>query len=185
MLTELLRLLRHATVWPMVPVADADEAVQAAAWLGFPVVLKSTAPSLEHRTDLGGVLLDLGSDSAVRRAHAEAWSSSSGRTWPARSPCSGWPAAGSPASSSTVEDPLFGPVVTFGVGGVVTELVGDRGYRIPPLSEADAAELVRAPRAAPLLFGHRGAPADGPRPRSRTCWSGSAGSRTTCRSWPG
>ena len=67
-------------------------------------------------------------------------------------------AHGVPCVIGASEDALFGPVVSFGVGGVVTELVEDRGYRIPPVSALDAHELVRAPRAAPLLLGHRGAP---------------------------
>ena len=58
---------------------------------------------------------------------------------------------------ATREDPLFGPVVTFGLGGVATELLEDRAYRIPPLEPRDAAEMVRSVRAAPLLFGYRGA----------------------------
>jgi len=58
---------------------------------------------------------------------------------------------------TTVEDPLFGPVVSFGLGGVATDLLGDRAYRIPPLTDVDVRELVRSVRAAPLLFGHRGA----------------------------
>jgi acyl-CoA synthetase (NDP forming) len=57
-----------------------------------------------------------------------------------------------------VEDPSFGPIVGFGPGGVLGELVGDRAWRAAPLTERDAAALVREPRAAPLLFGHRGAP---------------------------
>jgi len=58
----------------------------------------------------------------------------------------------------TVEDPLFGPVVSFGLGGVATDLFGDTSYRIPPLTDTDVHELVRSVRAAPLLLGHRGAP---------------------------
>ena len=58
----------------------------------------------------------------------------------------------------TVEDPLFGPVVSFGLGGVATDLFGDMAYRIPPLTDTDVRALVRSVRAAPLLFGHRGAP---------------------------
>ena len=65
---------------------------------------------------------------------------------------------GVPCLIGATEDALFGPVVSFAVGGVVTELVEDRGYRIPPVSDLDAYELVRAPRASPLLLGHRGAP---------------------------
>jgi acyl-CoA synthetase (NDP forming) len=57
----------------------------------------------------------------------------------------------------STEDPLFGPVVEFGVGGPPTELLGDIARRIPPLREGDVADLVRSVRAAPLLFGHRGA----------------------------
>jgi acyl-CoA synthetase (NDP forming) len=55
-----------------------------------------------------------------------------------------------------VEDPLFGPVVSFGISGAATELLGDFAYRIPPLLRSDAAEMVRDIKAAPLLFGYRG-----------------------------
>jgi acyl-CoA synthetase (NDP forming) len=55
-----------------------------------------------------------------------------------------------------VQDPLFGPLVMFGLGGVATKLLGDRAFRILPLTDLDAAELVRSLRASPLLFGHRG-----------------------------
>ena len=57
----------------------------------------------------------------------------------------------------TVEDPLFGPVVSFGVGGDATELLGDVAHRIPPLTDVDIVDLVSSVRAAPKLFGHRGA----------------------------
>ena len=58
----------------------------------------------------------------------------------------------------STEDPLFGPVVSFGVEGDPIDLMGDIGYRIPPLTEVDVADLVRSVKAAPKLFGHRGAP---------------------------
>ena len=62
---------------------------------------------------------------------------------------------------ATVEDPLFGPVVSFGLGGVATDLLGDRAYGVPPLTDADLSGLVRGVRAAPLLLGHGGStPAD-------------------------
>ena len=57
----------------------------------------------------------------------------------------------------TVEDPLFGPVVSFGLGGDASDLLGDVAHRIPPLTDVDVADLVRSVRAAPKLFGHRGA----------------------------
>jgi hypothetical protein len=56
-----------------------------------------------------------------------------------------------------VEDPLLGPVVSFGLGGDATDLLGDIAHRIPPLTDLDLADLVRSVRAAPRLFGHRGA----------------------------
>jgi acyl-CoA synthetase (NDP forming) len=64
--------------------------------------------------------------------------------------------AGVPVRIHGVEDPLFGPVVSFGVSGPATELLGDRAYRIPPMHALDAAEMVRDIKAAPLLFGYRG-----------------------------
>ena len=56
----------------------------------------------------------------------------------------------------TADDPAFGALVSFGLGGVATDLLGDHGYRVLPLTDRDAAELVRSVRAAPLLFGYRG-----------------------------
>ena len=57
----------------------------------------------------------------------------------------------------SIEDPLFGPVVSFGISGITSELLGDRAYAIPPLTDVDAARIIRAPRAAPLLLGGFGA----------------------------
>jgi acyl-CoA synthetase (NDP forming) len=57
-----------------------------------------------------------------------------------------------------VQEPVFGPLVVFGLGGVATDVLGDRAARLTPLTDADADELLHAVRAAPLLFGHRGAP---------------------------
>jgi acyl-CoA synthetase (NDP forming)/GNAT superfamily N-acetyltransferase len=156
-LAELLRCYGLA-LWPTVPVASADAAAEAATWLGYPVVVKSADPSLEHRSDLGGVRLDLADEAAVRRAYA-AMVEQFGVGVASTLAVQRMAGRGVPCVLETREDPLFGPVLSFGVGGVVTELVGDRAYRIPPLSWADADELVAAPRAAPLLTGHRGAPA--------------------------
>jgi acyl-CoA synthetase (NDP forming) len=57
-----------------------------------------------------------------------------------------------------VQDPSFGPLVAFGSGGVTADLIGDRAYRLLPMTRSDAAELVRSLRTSPLLFGYRGAP---------------------------
>ncbi|WP_088997876.1 bifunctional acetate--CoA ligase family protein/GNAT family N-acetyltransferase [Micromonospora echinaurantiaca] len=135
-----------------VPARSADEAVAAADRLGYPVALKAAAPGLRHRLDLGAVRLDLPHAATLRRAYAE------------MSPVFGadvlvqpMVAPGVACVVELVEDPAFGPVVGFGLGGVATELLGDRAWRAVPLTDRDAAELVDEPRAAPLLRGHRGA----------------------------
>jgi acyl-CoA synthetase (NDP forming) len=64
--------------------------------------------------------------------------------------------AGVPVAVHGLEDPLFGPVLSFGISGAATELLGDYAYRIPPLLRSDAAAMVRDIKAAPLLFGYRG-----------------------------
>jgi acyl-CoA synthetase (NDP forming) len=131
-------------------VTDADDAVAAAKEIGFPVVLKSTAPWLRNRADLGGVRLDLVDADAVRAGYAAI---------PSGDPVivQEMAAPGVPTVVEIVDDPSFGALVSFGVGGLATDLLGDRAYRTLPLTDLDAAELVRAPRAWPLLNGYRGA----------------------------
>jgi acyl-CoA synthetase (NDP forming)/RimJ/RimL family protein N-acetyltransferase len=129
--------------------STAEEAVAAAEEIGYPVVLKSTAPWLRDRTDLGGIRLDLKDAAAVRAAHAAI---------PAGDPVivQEMAAPGVATVVGVVDDPSFGALVSFGLGGVATDLLGDRAYRALPLTDLDAAELVRAPRAFPLLDGYRG-----------------------------
>jgi acyl-CoA synthetase (NDP forming)/GNAT superfamily N-acetyltransferase len=130
-------------------VTDVEAAVAAAAEVGYPVVLKSTAPWLRHRADLGGVRLDLLDEDAVRSAFAAI---------PSGDPVivQEMAAPGVATVVEIVDDPSFGALVSFGLGGVATDLLGDRAYRTLPLTDLDAAELVRAPRAWPLLDGYRG-----------------------------
>jgi acyl-CoA synthetase (NDP forming) len=142
---------------PVVPgrlVAGADAAVAAAEELGYPVVLKVADPALRHRVDLGAVRLDLADPADVRRACTELdklFSTGAALiVQPQVPPGTSWVV-------EVVEDPAFGPIVGFGPGGVLGELAGDRAWRAAPLTEADAAALVREPKAAPLLLGYRGA----------------------------
>ncbi|SFF75884.1 bifunctional acetate--CoA ligase family protein/GNAT family N-acetyltransferase [Blastococcus tunisiensis] len=130
-------------------VTDAEEAVAAADAVGYPVVLKSTAPWLRHRSDLGGVRLDLVDADAVRTAFAAI---------PSGDPVivQEMAAPGVATVVEIVDDPSFGALVSFGLGGVATDLLGDRAFRTLPLTDLDAAELVREPRAFPLLDGYRG-----------------------------
>ncbi len=153
-LTELLACY-GVELWPLRPVPTRAEALAAAADLGYPVALKSLAPQLLHRSDLGGVRLDLENEAALDSAYA----TMAARLGP-RSAGFFAVQAMAPTGVSCVigcfEDPLLGPVVSFGVGGVATELLGDVAYAIPPLTDTDLSGLVRSVRAAPLLFGHRG-----------------------------
>ena len=148
------------TLSPSEPARTPEEAAVAAARLGYPVVLKTTAPGLRHRPELGTVRLDIADEGELR---AE---------WVAMRERLGAPVASSlvvqrlasPGTAvvvSSMEDPLFGPIVSFGLGGVATQLLGDIAYRSPPLTDVDVAEMVRSVRAAPMLFGYHGAdPAD-------------------------
>jgi acyl-CoA synthetase (NDP forming) len=126
--------------------------VAAAAGLGWPVALKAADVGLRHRLDLGAVRLDIADEPALRRAYAElsAVFGADVLVQPMVPP-------GVACVVELVEDPAFGPVVGFGLGGIATELLGDRAWRAAPLTDIDAAELVDEPRAAPLLRGYRGA----------------------------
>lgn len=142
---------------PFRVVTSADDAVRAAEELGYPVALKSTDERLRHRTDLVGVRLDLTGAEAVRTAYAMlAGMSDRPDVYVQRM---------APKGISCVlglqDDPSFGSLVSFGLSGLVSDLLGDRAYRAVPLTDVDAAALVRAPKAAPLLAGYRGdEPAD-------------------------
>lgn len=142
-------------VWPTLPASTEDEAVAAAGKLGYPVVLKTTAPWLAHRVDLGSVRLNLESERALRTAYLSMVSQldqEAGRRLVVQSMAP----PGVATIVGAVDDALFGPVVRFGLGGVASELLGDHAYRIPPLSLAEARRLVATPKAAPLLRGYRG-----------------------------
>jgi acyl-CoA synthetase (NDP forming)/GNAT superfamily N-acetyltransferase len=134
-------------------VTGPDEAVVAAEELGCPVVVKATAPELQHRQDLGAVRLDLGDAPAVRAA-VTALADLTDLDAPVV--VQRMAAPGVPTVVEVLDDPTFGALVAFGVGGLATELLGDRAYAPVPMTDADAAELVAAPRAAPLLTGYRG-----------------------------
>ncbi len=142
--------------WPRLPVATLEEAIAAGAELGWDVVLKATAEHLKHRPDLAHVWRNIDTADEMR----DAWKTMHGyiddtQTTPAYVVQRTAP-AGVPVQVSGVEDPLFGPVVSFGVSGVASDLLGDTAYRIPPMQPLDAAEMVREIKAAPLLLGYRG-----------------------------
>jgi acyl-CoA synthetase (NDP forming) len=126
----------------------AGEAVDAACELGLPVVVKTAEPGA-HKTELGGIALDLNEPDAVRDAAERI----------------GGPVlvqpmvkGGAELLAGVVQDPVFGPLVAFGPGGVLAELIGEASFRIAPLTDADAEELVSTGKAGRLVVGFRGAP---------------------------
>jgi acyl-CoA synthetase (NDP forming)/GNAT superfamily N-acetyltransferase len=142
-------------VWERLHVGTVDEAVSAGEKLGWDVVLKATAERLRQRPDLAHVWRNIDNEEEMR----DAWDSLMAIiTDPADAEfvVQSTAAPGVPIAVGGLEDPLFGPAVSFGISGALTDLVGDRAYRIPPISALDAAETVRSIKAAPLLFGYRG-----------------------------
>ncbi|GIF23353.1 acyl-CoA synthetase (NDP forming)/L-amino acid N-acyltransferase YncA [Actinoplanes tereljensis] len=142
-------------VLPAVTAMSAASAAAAADGLGYPVVLKSADPELVHKTDRGGVRVGLNGPAAVRHAFKPV------------------AAAGRPDTGVLVQtqvtapvelvagiahDPQFGSVVLLGLGGVHTDLLGDRALRLVPMTDLDAGRMWRGLRAAPLLTGYRGTP---------------------------
>jgi acyl-CoA synthetase (NDP forming)/GNAT superfamily N-acetyltransferase len=137
--------------------ADSGAAARAAAELGCPVVIKADVPGLLHKSDAGAVRLDLRSPDDVRRAFEDLAGKFAGRlTGVLVQPMI---TGGVEVIVGVVQEPVFGPVVVFGLGGVATEVLGDHSARLAPLTDADAARMIRSIRAAPLLLGHRGTPA--------------------------
>ena len=142
-------------LWEREHVSSVEEAVAAGERLGWNVVLKATAERLRQRPDQAHVWRGLDDEAEMRDA------------WESRLEIISEPdeaefvvqrtaAPGVPVAIRGLEDPLFGPAVSFGISGALTDLVGDRVYRIPPITALDAAEMVRSIKAAPLLFGYRG-----------------------------
>ncbi len=154
---ESKELLGHYGIdlWDRIQVASADEAIAAGEALGWDVVLKATAESLRQRPDLGHVWRNIADGDEMTNAFETLSKVASGVTDPGFVVMRTAP-PGVPVRLDGLEDPLFGPAVSFSISGAITELVGDRAYLIPPISSLDAQEAVRSIKAAPLLFGHRG-----------------------------
>jgi acyl-CoA synthetase (NDP forming)/GNAT superfamily N-acetyltransferase len=156
---ESLRLLGcyGIDVVPFRRAATEAEAVAAAGELGLPVAVKSTSEKLRHRDDLVGVRLDLATADAVRLAYRDVRAVSGVDDVIVQRMAE----RGTSCVIGLQDDPSFGSLVYFGLSGIVSDLLGDRAYGAVPLTDADAARLVRAPRSAALLAGYQGAePAD-------------------------
>ena len=147
-------------LWTWINVHHKDEAIAAGEALGWDVILKAGSEHFRARPDLAHVLQ--GIDSA--RDMSAAWDELSGWTGMRRNTeffVQRQAPAGIPVAFNVIEDPLFGPLVSFGLAGAPSQLLGDLAYGIPPLTDVDAQTMIRGLKSAPLLFGYHGSdPAD-------------------------
>jgi len=156
----LLAAYRIAT--PEVVLAtSAGAAAAAAERLGYPVAIKLVSPTITHKSDVGGVVLDVRDGTAARGAFDRI----AGRLdalgkRPEMAGVTVQPMAGEGVEAilGMTRDPSFGPLIMFGLGGVQAELVHDVVFRVNPLTDRDAVEMVRGIRGARLFEGYRGAP---------------------------
>ena len=133
-------------------VEDADAAAAAAARIGFPVVLKTAVAA--HKSDVGGVVLGLASERAVRRAYAELV----GRLGPSATIAAQVP-TGVEIAVGVVRDPQFGPILMVAAGGELVEVLDDRRFLLAPAAPGDVRRALAELRVARLLDGARGRPA--------------------------
>ena len=144
-------------VWPAIEVSTEHDALAAAESRGYPVVMKSLDRRYATRTDLGGVRLNLENPGEILTAFSS-MAANLDATALNHVAIQRMAQPGVACVVGSTEDELFGPIVSFGLAGVVPELLGDRGYRIPPLSDVDAVDLIHTPKSSPLLNGYDGSP---------------------------
>lgn len=140
---------------------SADAAARMASEIGFPVVLKIASPDLPHKTEVGGVAIDLRSEAEVRRAFADLLERIALKA--PQATVDG--AIVAPMAKGVAElilgsriDPIFGPVVMVGLGGIFAEIMQDTAVQMAPVSEVEAMAMLRSLKAFPVLDGARGRP---------------------------
>jgi len=138
-----------------------EDAQRIAGELGYPVVLKIVSPDIAHKSDVGGVKLNLADAEAVGRAWDEIMASVRAAEPAARIEGVSVQRMAKPGIEVIVgmtTDPQFGPVMMFGLGGIMVEVLKDVSFRLVPLEEKDAAQMIDEIRARPILDGVRGQP---------------------------
>jgi succinyl-CoA synthetase beta subunit len=133
-------------------VNDADEALAAAARIGYPVVLKTDQPGIAHKSDAGGVILGIGSPAELTAAYTDL----AARLGPAALICE-TVSGGTELALGLIRDPDLGQLIVVGAGGTLVELISDRAVALPPVSGDQAGGLLSELKIAPLLAGARGA----------------------------
>jgi acyl-CoA synthetase (NDP forming) len=141
-------------VAPTLPAASLPEAITAAERIGWPVVLKTAAPRVAHKSDAGGVRLGIADTGMLAAAYAEM-----SRSLGPAVTVSAMVPPGAELALGIVRDPQFGPLVMAGAGGVLVELLADRVFGLPPLDETRSQDMLGRLKARRLLDGFRGTPA--------------------------
>jgi acetyltransferase len=166
--TEVMRVLEAYGI-PVAPYAvarTADEAEAAAASIGYPVVMKVLSPRIVHKSDVGGVVVGVEDAAEVRAAFGRLTTEVPERAGIGAGEVDGvlvqkMVSGGRETIVGMHSDPQFGPLLMFGLGGIYVEALGDVVFRVTPVSDVDAREMVRSIRGAALLAGVRGeAPSD-------------------------
>ena len=139
--------------------SSQEEAVSRAGEMGFPVVLKVVSPDILHKTDIGGVKLNLGSEQEVAAAYDAIMAAAREHQPDAKVAGVSVQPMARPATEVIIgmnKDEQFGPVLMFGLGGILVEVLKDVSFRIVPLTSRDAREMIHELKGYPVLEGYRG-----------------------------
>ena len=141
--------------------SSAKEAVEVAHEIGYPVVMKVSTPAIIHKTEVGGVMVDLRTDNEIKQAFKQLLERvknelAEGETFTVA--MQQLITGGIETVMGMTIDPSFGPLIMFGLGGIYVEIMKDVSFRINPLTDTNAKEMVTSLRSYPLLKGYRGAP---------------------------
>lgn len=140
---------------------NSKEALKAASEIGFPIVMKILSPQIIHKTDAGGVKLNINSEKDTEKAFKEILASA--KKYDSKADIRGVLIEKMVKPSTEIivgvtRDPTFGPAIMFGLGGIFVELLKDVSFRIAPIKKEDAQEMIHEIKALPMLQGFRGGP---------------------------
>lgn len=140
---------------------NSKEAIKAASEIGFPIVMKILSPQIIHKTDAGGVKLNINSEKEAEKAFKEILANA--KKYDSKAEIKGVLIEKMVKPSTEIiigvtRDPTFGPAIMFGLGGIFVELLKDVSFRITPIKTEDAQEMIHEIKALPMLQGFRGGP---------------------------
>ncbi len=140
---------------------NEEEAVKYASTIGFPIVLKIVSPDIIHKSDVGGVLVGIKNQREVRTSYKQIVKNVKKHNPDAKIAgilVQEMAPSGTEVIVGSIKDPQFGPAIMFGLGGVFVEVLKDVTFRIAPITEDEACEMMSEVKAYPLLKGYRNTP---------------------------